>query len=78
MAKKPPKKIEHEDKIHLEVESWQWDSSSKKFTWKHWLIIALLLSVAILFAFGFLIIAAVILFVGIIINIVLFILKKIS
>lgn len=78
MAKKPPKKGEDENKVHIEVESWQWESSEKRLTWKHWVIIAILLGVAIFFAFGFLIIASVLLLVGIVINIVLFLFKKLS
>jgi hypothetical protein len=76
MVKKPPKK--KEDHVDLEVESWQWETSSRRLTWKHWIVIASLLGVAVLFAFGFLIIAAAVLFIALLVNIVLFVLKKIT
>lgn len=78
MDKKLSKKIKNDDEVHIKVESWQWEPRSPRLTWKHWLIISILIAVGILFAFGFLIIAAVLLIVGIIINIVLFLLRKIS
>ncbi|MBY0501143.1 MAG: hypothetical protein K2P93_03990 [Alphaproteobacteria bacterium] len=78
MDKKLPHKIKNDDEVHIKVESWQWETPSRRLTWKHWLAIALLLAVGILFAFGFLIIASVLLIIGIIINIFLFLLRKIS
>jgi hypothetical protein len=78
MAKKRPPKVSDEEKIHVRVENWQWETTSPRFTWKHGLALALLIAVAILFALGFLIIAGVVLIVGIIFNIVLFIFKKLS
>ncbi len=78
MAKKLPSEVNDDEKIHVKVESWHWETQSSRFTWKHGLAIAILLAVAILFAFGFLIVAGVILVVGIILNIVLFLFKKLS
>ncbi len=80
MVKKLSPKIDknEDEKVHLKVESWQWETSSRSFTWKKALVVAILLAVALLFAFGFLIIAGVLLIAGIIFNIVLFLLKKIS
>jgi len=79
MAKKLPPQANDNEKIHVHVESWQWETSpSRKLTWKHWLAFAILLAVAILFAFGFLIIAGVVLIAALIVNIVLFIMKKLT
>ena len=78
MVKKLPRPSNENRKIHLEVESWRWETKSSRLTWKHWLALAVLLAVAILFAFGFLIIASVVLVVGLVVNIVLFLLKKLS
>ena len=76
MAKKPPPKVKDDQKIHIDVESWQWEASSPRITWKHWLAFVILLAVALLFVFGFLIIAAVVFLAAIIINIVLFLFRK--
>ena len=66
------------EKIDIIIESQQWESPSpRRFTWRHGLILALILSGAILFAFGFLIIAGIIVVAAIIINLVSFIIKKI-
>ena len=54
MAKKPAPKKREEDNVHIEVESWQWEEKSPRITWKHWLILSLLIAVGLLFAFGFL------------------------
>jgi uncharacterized ion transporter superfamily protein YfcC len=81
MAKKTPKKheeIEELEEYDIQIESWQWETNHTRLTWKHWLVMAILLAVAILFAFGFLIIAAVLLIIGIIIHIIAFIFKKLS
>ncbi len=78
MAKKLPPTSNDNKKIHIEVESWRWETSPRRLTWKHWLAIALLLAVAILFAFGFLIVAGVVLIVAIVINTVFFLLKKLA
>ncbi|HUX79521.1 MAG TPA: hypothetical protein VMW10_07270 [Alphaproteobacteria bacterium] len=78
MAKKSPPKVKNDEKIHLKVESWQWETRSRRFTWKQGLALALIIAVAILFALGFLIIAGVVLIAAITINIVLFIFKKLS
>ena len=79
MVKKLPPQANDNEKIHVHVESWQWETnSSRKLTWKHWLAFAILLAVAILFAFGFLIIAGVVLIAALIINIALYLIKKIS
>lgn len=80
MAKKlTPKETppEHID-IIIESEAWESTSPPPRFTWRHGLILALILGGAILFAFGFLIIAGVILLAAIIINIVLFIIRKLT
>jgi len=78
MAKKPPPKLKKDENIHIEVESWQWETSSPRITWKNWLALVILLAVAILLAFGFLIIAGVIFLAAIIINIVVFLFKKLT
>jgi len=78
MAKKLSPKVNDDEKIDLEVENWQWEVSSRRFTWKHLLAFVLIITVAILFAFGFLIIAAVVFIALIVINIMLFIFKKLS
>ena len=80
MAKKTPPKIKDNEKTHIKVENWQWetDSSRSRFTWKHGLILALIFAAALLFAFGFLIVAGVVLIAGIILNVVHFFFKKLS
>lgn len=74
MDKKPPSK----EKVDIIIEEEQWDSpdSPRRFTWKHGLILALIIAVGILFAFGFLIIAGIVLLAVIIINIFLFIIRR--
>jgi hypothetical protein len=76
MAKKLPPPVNDNKKIHIKVEEWQWTGRASSLTWKHWLGLTLLLSVAISFAFGFLIIAGVVLIGAIVINLVLFVLRK--
>lgn len=76
MAKKLRSKENNEEKIDLEVESWQWQTKSSQFNWKFGVALAVLLAVALLFAFGFLIIAGVILVLGVIFNLALFLFKK--
>ncbi len=78
MAKKLPPKVNDDEKIHIKVENWQWEAPAPRFTWRHMLALILIIAVAILFAFGFLIIAGVVLLAGIILNITLFIFKKLS
>lgn len=78
MAKKLPPQSNDNKKIHIEVESWQWETPPRRLTWKHWLAFALLLAVAILFAFGFLIVAGALLIVAIVVNLVFFLLKKLA
>lgn len=78
MAKKRLSDVQDKDDVHIEVESWQWESKRSPFTWKHWLGLALLIAVAILFAFGFLIVAGVLLIIGIVLNLILFLFKKLS
>jgi len=78
MAKKHVSKKEDTEKVHLEVESWQWETKSPRMTWKYWLVIAILIAVGVLFAFGFLIVATVVLIVGIILNLVFFLFRKLS
>ncbi len=48
------------------------------FGWKQWLFLAVLCGAGLLFAFGFLMIAGIILLAGIVINIVAFIIRKLS
>jgi len=78
--KQPPKKRfpDSPEEVDIIIESDQWESPSlpPRFTWKHGLILALILGLAILFAFGFLIIAAIILLVAIVINVFLWVFQK--
>lgn len=78
MAKRLSPKSTQNEKVHIEVESWQWESSSPRPLWKYWLAFATLLAVGILFAFGFLILAAFALIIAILINLVLFLFKKLT
>ncbi len=78
MVKKHLPEANDNEKIHIEVESWQWEPTSSRFTWKHGVALALLIAVAILFAFGFLIIAGVILLAAIILKLFSFLFKKLS
>lgn len=79
MAKKIPPEKKPPEEIDIIIEGQQWESPSPtRFTWRHGLILALILGGGILFAFGFLIIAAFILLAVIIINIFLFIFRKIT
>ena len=79
MAKKHPPEKNNEEEVDLIIESQQWESATPtRFTWRHGVIIALILGVAILFAFGFLIIAGIILMAALVMNIILFIIKKIT
>lgn len=78
VKKTTPKKHEIEE-VDIIIESTQWESPTRaRFTWRHGVILALILGGAILFAFGFLIIAGVILLAAIVVNIVLFIIKKLQ
>ena len=77
MAKKKlPPPVNDNKKIHVKVEEWQWTGRPSSLTWKHWLALILLLTVVLSFAFGFLIIAGVMLIVVLIINLFLFFLRK--
>lgn len=79
MAKKPTLKKDEAKEVDIIIESTQWETPSRaSFTWRHGLILALIMAGAILFAFGFLIIAGTILLAAIVINIVLFIIKKLT
>jgi hypothetical protein len=78
MAKRLPPPVNDNKKIHFKVEEWQWTGHPSSLTWKHWLGIALLIAGAISLAFGFLIIAGVVLLVGIVIHLVLFVFRKLS
>lgn len=66
------------EEVDIIIESDQWESPSPppRFTWKHGLILALILGVGILFAFGFLIIAGIVLLAAIVINVFLWIIRK--
>lgn len=79
MAKKLPPEKNKSEKVDIFIESQQWESPTpSRFTWRHGLILALILGGAILFAFGFLIIASIILLAAIVINVVLFIIRKLT
>ena len=78
MAKKLPSPSKDDENVHIEVESWQWETTPSHSIWKYGLAFAILLAVALLFTFGFLMIAGVILIAGIIFNTVLFLFKKLS
>jgi len=79
MDKKHPPKANHQEEVDIIIESEQWESPSpSRFTWRHGLILALILGGAILFAFGFLIIAGIILLSAIIIQIFLWIIRKLA
>lgn len=72
----PPKKTEE---THVTVESWQWDARPpRRWTWKHGLALIFIIVFLILFSFGFIVIAGTILIIGLIMNILLYILKKFS
>lgn len=71
------------EKIDIIIESDQWESAEPaRFTWRHGLIISLIISLilagAILFVLGFLVIAGVVVIAAIVINIILFILRKLA
>lgn len=78
MARKilPPE--DDDENVDIIIEEHQWNTTTSKFTWRHGLILALILGGAILFAFGFLIIAGLVLMAVILINIVSFIIKKLT
>jgi len=79
MAKKPLSKKNETEEVDIIIESTQWETNSRaRFTWRHGLILALILAGAILFAFGFLIIAGIVLLAAIIANIIIFIVKKLT
>lgn len=79
MAKKHPPKKNDSEEIDLIIESEQWENTTPyRFTWRHGLILALILGGAILFAFGFLIIAGIVLLAAILVNIIVFIVKKLT
>jgi hypothetical protein len=75
---KLPRPSNENKEVHIEVESWRWQTTPSRFTWKHWLILGVFLATAFLFAFGFLIVAAVLVVVGAVLNIILFLLRKLS
>jgi hypothetical protein len=79
MAKKRPPQVDDREEVDIIIESEQWESpTSPRFTWRHGLILALILGLAILFAFGFLIIAGIILLAAIVVNVFLWIIRKLA
>ena len=77
MDKKHPPKHRVTETEEIIIESTQWETPSRpRFSWKHALILALILAGALLFAFGFLIVAGVILLAAIVVNLIVFIIKK--
>lgn len=78
MDKKSPPKKKTLEEVDIIIESDQWESPSPPphFTWKHGLILALILGVGILLAFGFLIIGGIILLAAIVIKIFLWVVQK--
>jgi hypothetical protein len=79
MAKKSPTHKTPPEQIDIIVESDQWESATPpRFTWKHGLIIALILAGAILFAFGFLVVAGIVLVAAIVVNLIAFIIRKLT
>lgn len=78
MTKKNTPKPHEDEKVDLKVESWQWETRQPRFNWKYALAFAVLIVVGLLFAFGFLVIAGVVLIIGLIINLVLFLVRRIS
>jgi len=79
MAKKTiPKKLDAEE-VEIIIESTQWETPTRaRFTWRHGVLLALILAGALLFAFGFLIIAGIVLLAAIVVNLILFIIKKLT
>ena len=81
MAKKLTPEKNPPEKIDLIIEGQQWESpriTPPRFTWRHGLILALILGGGILFAFGFLIIAGLVLIAVLMMNIFLFVIKKLT
>ena len=79
MAKKPHPTPKKEEVVHVTVESWQWKTPpSRRFTWKHWLILAVLIAVAALLALGFILIAGVVLIIALVLNLVFYVFKKLT
>lgn len=79
MAKRRLPKKDEAEEVDIIIESTQWETPSRaQFTWRHGLILALILAFALLFAFGFLIIAGVVLIAAIAVNLILFIIKKLT
>lgn len=79
MAKKHRPTLKEEEKVHVTVESWQWETPSpRRFTWKHGLILAILLAAAILLALGFILIAGVVLVVVLALNLISYLFKKLT
>lgn len=79
MAKKIPSEKKDLEEIDIIIESEQWETTpSFRFTWRHALILMLILAGGILFAFGFLLIAGIILLTVIIMNVVAFIFRKLT
>ncbi len=74
----PKKKPSDEEELHLKVDSWQWETKPSRFTWKHGLVCAILLAVAILLTFGFLIIGGVVLLIALILHLIFWLFKKLS
>lgn len=77
MAKNPLKPFD-EDQPIIQTERWYVYKGPQSFGWKQWFAVAALLSVAILLAFGFLIVAIVVLLACIVLSIVAFIIRKLS
>jgi hypothetical protein len=79
MAKKHLHEKNPREKIDVFVESQQWESPSPpRFTWRQALLLSILLGAGILFAFGFLFIAGLVLLAIITINILFFIIRKLT
>lgn len=78
MAKKHLSEKNDDEVVDIIIEEHQWEGSQARFTWRHGLMLALILGGAILFAFGFLIIAAVVVIAAVLINIISFLIKKLT
>lgn len=79
MVKKTMPKKPDAERVDIIIESTQWETPTRaRFTWRHGVILALILAGAILFALGFLIIAGIVLLAAIVVNLILFIIKKLT
>ena len=67
-----------EEKPYIETERLYIYRGSRSFGWKQWLFLAILLGAAILFAFGFLILAAFLFLGWIVFSLVAFVIRKLS